>query len=150
MRKRITLFTLFCASICYLHAQSPMQIEMTYDNAGNRTSFKVLQMSSNKKGGGASESVDQKDSTYYIDQLPSVTMKVYPNPTQGVVHVDIDGGASHQRYAIRLFDDHGRKLYETQDEGNTAQIDLSSYAAGIYLVELSVNGEHTTLKIIKR
>ena len=150
MRKRITLFAMFCASVYCLHAQIPMQIEMTYDNAGNRTSIKVMEMPSNKKGGNNSKNAEQRDTAYYVDQLPSVTMKVYPNPTQGIVHIDMEGDASPKQHTICIYDSHGRKLHESQNEDASAQIDLSSYATGIYIVELSVNGEHTTWKIIKR
>jgi len=150
MKKRIFIFTIFCATSLYIHAQNPMQFEITYDNAGNRTTRKVLEICSTPKGGSNSKGINQSDSTYYVDQLSSIRMQVYPNPTQGIVYIDMKGNSNFIQHTICIFDDHGRKLCESKSEGSATQIDLSSYAAGIYLVELSANDERTTWKIIKR
>ena len=95
----------------FSYAQNPLPIEISYDAAGNRITRKVLQVSMMAKGGSYS------DSTYYIDQMQSVLMKVYPNPTQGKVYVEMQGGDEIGNSKIRLFDSHGRLIHEQEGDG---------------------------------
>lgn len=59
-RMIVTLALVAFASIT--NAQSPLPIEITYDDAGNRITRKVLQMSMMSKG------ESQADTTYYLDK----------------------------------------------------------------------------------
>ena len=90
------------------------------------------------------------DSTYYIDQMQSVLMKVYPNPTQGKVYVEMQGGGEIGHSNIRMFDSHGRLIHEQEGNGNAVELDLSTYPTGHYIIYLFVNEEHTTWKIVKK
>lgn len=128
----------------FSYAQSPLPIEISYDAAGNRITRKVLQVSMMAKGGSYS------DSTYYIDQMQSVLMKVYPNPTQGKVYVEMQGGDEIGNSKIRLFDSHGRLIHEQEGDGYVVELDLSTYPTGYYIIDLYVNEEHTIWKIIKK
>lgn len=128
----------------FSYAQNPLPIEISYDAAGNRITRKVLQVSMMAKGGSYS------DSTYYIDQMQSVLMKVYPNPTQGKVYVEMQSGDEIGNSKIRLFDSHGRLIHEQEGNGNAVELDLSTYPTGHYIIDLFVNEEHTTWKIVKK
>ncbi len=128
----------------FSYAQNPLPIEISYDAAGNRITRKVLQVSMMAKGGSYS------DSTYYIDQMQSVLMKVYPNPTQGKVYVEMQGGGEIGHSNIRMFDSHGRLIHEQEGNGNAVELDLSTYPTGHYIIDLFVNEEHTTWKIVKK
>ncbi len=128
----------------FSYAQNPLPIEISYDAAGNRITRKVLQVSMMAKGGSYS------DSTYYIDQMQSVLMKVYPNPTQGKVYIEMQGGGEIGHSNIRMFDSHGRLIHEQEGNGNAVELDLSTYPTGHYIIDLFVNEEHTTWKIVKK
>lgn len=128
----------------FSYAQNPLPIEISYDAAGNRITRKVLQVTMMAKGKNYS------DSTYYIDQMQSVLMKVYPNPTQGKVYVEMQGGDEIGNSKIRLFDSHGRLIHEQEGDGDVVELDLSTYPLGYYIIDLFVNEEHTTWKIVKK
>ena len=128
----------------FSYAQNPLPIEISYDAAGNRITRKVLQVSMMAKGGSYS------DSTYYIDQMQSVLMKVYPNPTQGKVYIEMQDGGEIGHSNIRMFDSHGRLIHEQEGNGNAVELDLSTYPTGHYIIDLFVNEEHTTWKIVKK
>ena len=128
----------------FSYAQNPLPIEISYDAAGNRITRKVLQVSMMAKGGSYS------DSTYYIDQMQSVLMKVYPNPTQGKVYIEMQGGGEIGHSNIRMFGSHGRLIHEQEGNGNAVELDLSTYPTGHYIIDLFVNEEHTTWKIVKK
>ena len=90
------------------------------------------------------------DSTYYIDQMQSVLMKVYPNPTQGKVYIEMQDGDEIGYSKICVFDSHGRLIHEQEGHGNAVELDLFTYPTGYYIVDLFVNEEHTTWKVVKK
>ena len=138
----VTLAIVAFASIT--NAQSPLPIEITYDDAGNRITRKVLQMSMMSKG------ESQEDTTYYLDRMQTTEMKVYPNPTQGKILVDFMDAEEKSATIARIYDNKGQKLQECQGEENRMELDLSNYPAGVYNVELFVGEEHTTWRILKK
>ncbi len=132
----------FVAFSSFVNAQNPLPIEMSYDAAGNRITRKVMQVSMMTRG--------DNDSTYYLDRMHSIQLKVYPNPTQGKVCIEMQGVEEGMDSRILVFDSQGRKVYENERQGDRLELDLSEYPAGYYMVELSANGERTTWKIIKK
>lgn len=85
--------------------------------------------------------IDDPDTTdttgihsFFINDL-----KIYPNPTTGVVHIT----ASEPIETISVYDSYGRKLLETTDD----KIDLSAYTSGVYVLEIN---HITSRKIFKR
>ena len=141
--KTIT-FVILLASAVVAFAQTPIPIEISYDDAGNRITRKVLDMSKSAK------SMAHEDSTYFTDQLQTVQMRVYPNPTQGRVYVEMTGTSEIKKSMLRVFDSKGQKIYENSGSGSSLDVDLSKHPAGYYIVELSVNEERTTWKVVKR
>jgi len=85
-------------------------------------------------------------------------MTVYPNPTTSVVNVQCTMNNVHEgTVEFQLFDAFGRLLrktdgVETQNFTSlqTAQIDLSRYANGVYFVKAVADGETVAVrKIVK-
>ena len=103
----VTLAIVAFASIT--NAQSPLPIEITYDDAGNRITRKVLQMSMMSKG------ESQEDSTYYLDKMQTTEMKVYPNPTKDLVNVQLTiNNEQIDDVEIQLFDVYGSSFHQPQ------------------------------------
>ena len=144
MKKLVAATIAIIAFASYTHAQNPLPIEILYDAAGNRIIRKVLQIPLSSKGNVFS------DSTYYIDNTQSIQMKVYPNPTQGKILIEMSEVEESSTNIIHIFDSQGKRVYASEGQGNQMEIDLSTYPAGYYMVELYVNDEHTTWKIIKK
>jgi hypothetical protein len=75
-------------------------------------------------------------------------LKIYPNPTDGVVHVlfpDVNTSA------IRVFDMMGRVIKNssiTPNESFTYSIDLSGEPNGIYFIEATQRGKTITQKVV--
>lgn len=138
-------FTLtFVAFASFAYAQTPLPIEITYDAAGNRITRKVLQVRMDSKGGL------QADSSYYLDRMQTMQMKVYPNPTQGKIYIEIQEAEETVANTIRIYNSQGQIIHEKEGVGDRMEVDVSSFPAGYYLVELSANGEHSSWKIVKR
>jgi len=87
-----------------------------------------------------------------IDNLSSTgfdfssSLSIYPNPASTFVQIEIN---SNEEFNVELFDMSGRKLYQTQMNGDIS-IDLNAYATGIYFVKIGDGANSTTKKIIKK
>jgi hypothetical protein len=73
---------------------------------------------------------------------------IYPNPVHGMLNVAITG--AEKQLEIRITDLNGRNLYEEKFDnlpGNaTRQVDVSSFAKGVYLVRLTGSSRVFTSK----
>lgn len=76
---------------------------------------------------------------------PIVSGRAYPNPTTGSVLVEVKSQGT-----LEVLDITGKKLQRQNVSPGTYQINLSSYAKGMYLIQLFVEGTlQTTHKILK-
>ena len=77
-------------------------------------------------------------------QTNNFSINVYPNPTNGLVNINIDV-EQEDSYSIRLVDSFGKKVFEKNESLSRGevkyQIDLTNYANGVYHLQI-VNGEN--------
>ncbi len=75
-------------------------------------------------------------------------VKVFPNPTQGVVHIYSEESEIEQ---FQLYSVNGKLLYEQKVGLLEMDLDLSNFPSGVYLCTiLSLNGTKNEIKIIKK
>ncbi|MBT8255651.1 MAG: T9SS type A sorting domain-containing protein, partial [Bacteroidia bacterium] len=68
------------------------------------------------------------------NDVDSFEVRIYPNPAQDVVNLEIIGDSIQ---SLRLSDLKGSLLFSKEDlNSSSAQIDIKSLAAGIYLVRI--------------
>ncbi|MEM7102504.1 MAG: T9SS type A sorting domain-containing protein [Bacteroidota bacterium] len=79
-----------------------------------------------------------------VDNLAEVSsFDIFPNPVQDILNIDIK---LHDLHNVRteIYDDTGRLIEEVADEGlleRLYQLDVGGYAAGVYLVKLTIEGK---------
>ena len=101
------------------------------------------------------QSVDSSHETFFdnlslveantasTENLSSVNLNLYPNPTSDIVHI----GGVDRVDAIRLYSINGQLVKKLT---NTNSINLSNQKKGVYLVEVIVEGKTLVNKLIKR
>ena len=72
---------------------------------------------------------------------------VYPNPTNGIVNI-VMTNPNLDEVAIRVTDVTGRIIYNSDQEGLSFNIDLSSAADGTYFLHVVTNQKRTTQPIV--
>ena len=105
---------------------------------------------------------DTKTLTYSSSQAanPAITgiadndseegITLYPNPTRSTVFVKLSANA-HDGDELQLFDLYGKRLRTIAVSGDVTEIDLGTYAGGMYIVKLVSNGEVTAVaKVVKQ
>lgn len=71
---------------------------------------------------------------------------VFPNPTNSLITIHTE---SYERYNIQITSMSGQLILNEKLEGNTQQIDLSSFHEGVYYITIRSKGFVSTRKIIK-
>ena len=131
----IILLILFFSAYNTSFAQN-RKATYTYDNTGNRIKRTVQIF------------IRNPDDSPIDDDLIS-NIHAFPNPTAGQVIINI-ADSMLEASAIKLFNLSGLVVYEQQITQATTTIDISSVAAGEYLLTWFRNDEiEKSLKIIK-
>lgn len=73
------------------------------------------------------------------------SVKVYPNPTNGVINIDFNQSTTLD-YQIALMDAYGKILINNK---NLKSIDITSYSNGFYYLQIESEGRKFTKKIVK-
>ena len=136
--KKILFFILLLQAAMTISAQS---VAYTYDTAGNRTA-RVVTISK-------SPAAQEETITALQDLIAEKAITIYPNPTKGILSVEIKDYTDQLQAEFRLTDLSGRTIINRKASSDIQTFDLSRQAAGIYLLQIRINGESAVWKIIK-
>ena len=81
-----------------------------------------------------------------IDELAPEHLKLYPNPSNGMVYVRTE---LQQVLEVQILDLSGRLLSRKSVSANAFAIDMSGYAAGTYILRLVTDKGMVTSRIVK-
>ena len=120
------------------------RIKYTYDNAGNRlTRQKEIVVQTR----GALS--DEEEPSVYEEELSETKVTIYPNPTRGMLKIDISGVEKFENARISLYDLTGKLLQQWAGISQSNTIDLSERTPGMYIMQVAYNGKISSWKIIK-
>jgi plastocyanin len=89
-----------------------------------------------------------QDGTTGIASISKSEVRIYPNPTTGIIYV-VPGGTTSQILDVAILDFTGKILREeTPNSGTAVNIDLSENPGGYYLVRVRTEDGTVTKKII--
>lgn len=87
----------------------------------------------------------KKEQTTGLDEAHELANTVYPNPTSGILTVSVNDDIQQ----VRLTNLHGQVLITITQLRDQLTLDLSSYPAGIYLVELQGSESIESIRVSK-
>jgi hypothetical protein len=108
------------------------------------------------KSGSLTTQVNEATTTYTSTttsvsekEWKKLNLEVFPNPSQDLIAVQINGLASTDLY-VSLLDVNGRKISQTEiSKGQTiAYFDIQTLYSGIYFVHINANGFNETRKVM--
>jgi hypothetical protein len=82
------------------------------------------------------------------DELWNGDIKVYPNPTKGLLNLMVNTAGINSN--IQVCDITGNILIDTNIQGDATQLNLNSLTPGIYFLYIRQNMKEKTIKIIKQ
>ena len=145
--KLVLIFFILIFTV-YSHAQTTYQ----YDENGNRTA-RIIDLGKDLK-----TTANFNDSLQGEPELPKplqetlgeATVKIYPNPTQGLLILESQGFALDALPEYEVYTLSGSLLMRVEATENRQQIDLSNEPAGIYLLRIKSGILQREWKIIKQ
>lgn len=120
-------------------------VSYTYDDAGNRTA-RVITLAPSKSPAAPQPEAESP----FSDRIAKQSIRIYPNPTEGMLAVEIQDFTTDMKAEYRLTDTGGRTITTVKAATGYQTLDLSRQAAGIYLLQITINGESVVWKIIKK
>jgi hypothetical protein len=91
--------------------------------------------------------INQHSDEEIIPAQSNSQIKIYPNPSTGIINIQYPESFNKNEIKIQLFDNTGRILYNLNNFTNT--IDISAYANGIYYLTISTFTQTFHEKVIK-
>ncbi len=145
MKTFLFLLVFFFGGHVCMGQQQPKAV-YDYDMAGNRIVRTILNLKSAR-----SALPDQEREGKISNSLLACKVIAYPNPTLGEVILSISNGEEEAVSGICVYDANGKLLKKSEATGNVdVSIDLSSYPAGIYLIDFHQGESSSFYKIIKQ
>lgn len=130
---------LTCLPVLYCSAD---RLVYAYDQTGNRISRTLEVPNRMPKGTSAS--------AFVTESLAEKTLRIYPNPTQGALKVEIVGWEDSDKCAVSIYDMGGSEIWMAEVNEAVTDIDITSKPDGMYVMLIELNGEKTSWKIVKK
>ena len=129
--------------ISFPDAASSQTISYGYDLAGNRIKREIVLSTY----GDNSRKVVPKSS--FAESLSDKTIKIYPNPTKGMLKVEIGGWTDTDNGSLTFFNSNGVCLISKPLVEPYETLNITEFSPGIYFMKIKIHDNETTWKIIK-
>lgn len=140
--KKIILVT--CIMLAALNIQAQQQLSYAYDAAGNRVSRTIVLGTRS-----ADATTNKTDSVFFEEMLAEKQIKIYPNPVQSQLTIAVEGFETGMQGEFSLFNIAGIMLVRQRITNGTTYVDMSRYTKGTYILNIQLNGQPTSWKVIK-
>jgi hypothetical protein len=157
MMKTIRLILFFAGLLFFFCASRAQNVTYAYDAAGNRISRTIVVQTSSLRAAETEEEVEDveeeenvEESTVYSEVLADLLIKIYPNPTRGLLHIEIENLPPGVNAEVALYHLSGKLITLREDVSHSTEIDITGQEAGIYLLKIVAGEEQTEWKIIKQ
>lgn len=151
------LFTLLLISFGATPLFAQYKIVITYDQNGSRIQRSMVCSTCRSTNEIENDPAMDTSKSSFVNksiEWPSNgneigTFKVFPNPTDNKVQVELDAISLQQRCELVLTDISGRVHYRKITETELTTIPLESLADGVYFISLFRGTEKNVVKIVK-
>ena len=148
MENNIKTILLGFFAILYLQVvYSQNKVSYGYDAAGNRTSRTIIYPPP-KPAPAAIE--EEQPAAVYSEVFSGIELKIYPNPTDGLLKVEIHNLPENQTADILLYNLSGNLISSHREVNDFVTLDISAQPPGTYLMRIIAGEYRTEWKIIKK
>ena len=150
MKKQLPILLLF-SFIFSFHAHS-QRVEFAFDTAGNRISRTIILPAPMSETRSIQvEYEPELETEPFVEQQGEREIRIFPNPTRGMLAVEIRGGETNDAVRLSLFDMQGRLLQTIESSaGVIQQVDMSAYPPGTYVLQLQIENQTMSYRIIRQ
>ncbi|MCU0362421.1 MAG: T9SS type A sorting domain-containing protein [Bacteroidales bacterium] len=152
---RLKLIFIMSALLIFTSGVSGQDFTYSYDLAGNRT-LRTLGVSRTSEMTFPLSDADLKklkgeDAFLQQETTPGEkALKVYPNPTTGIIKLDLAGYEENISGQFRLFNLGGTLIQEGRLDSPSSELNMGNTPDGIYILKVRINEVVFDYKIIKK
>ena len=114
-------------------------VNYDYDAMGNRIKREIV----------LSRSMENTEKPL-TETLSEKQISIYPNPTDGLLRIDISGRETTDKCKFSVFSLKGALVQDIYVSSSVTEIDLSDESDGMYLLNIELNESKSVWKIIKK
>lgn len=111
-----------------------------YDESGNRIE-RVIRL--------VKSSINNSQQELELDITESTGVKIFPNPTKGLLKISIGGYDHGTTFNFKLYDIKGTQIINKKTENTQIELNLSKHKSGMYVLHLLIGDQIFKWKIIK-
>ena len=149
--KHLTFLLIFTSVLLSIPAAAQTAFE--YDAAGNCTiKYKTVTIPLRAQAQPAdTTNIESAEIPAALEDLiGNVKITISPNPTKGVLQIDIQNKSAELFVNYQLNQLDGKQIINGKTTDNPLLLNLSGYAAGVYLLRLTIDEKSEIYKIIKQ
>jgi hypothetical protein len=140
--KQCFLLLLLLITVSAVHGQT---ISFDYDADGNMQSRNAVTL----RAAEMIEEEEEEETVVSSIEFLERKIKIYPNPTQGRISIEITPAVPKGNSFLRLYDTGGRLIKSEKIETVLTEMEITGNP-GIYLLDIHLDGEVSKWKIIKQ
>jgi len=159
------LLFLLCFAISYVGMAQTLRVEYDYDLSGNRIKCKVINLTpaappmppedslrwtSEQVDEGTGGQVNEAEEVFFVEKVAQTEIKIYPNPTTEKITLEISGWQELQTGVFKLYSPNGQLLKEQPVHSLSTEVSLAGFAKGVYFLNVNINNQTESWKIIKQ
>jgi len=152
MKKTILSFLLAALLSIACCVANASDILFEYDDSGNcivkRKTIVISGMRSMQTNLEAANTLENEE-TVESDWLGQTEILILPNPTKGMLGIEIRGEEASETLNYTLLSTNGRRIERGVFSSNHHILDMTPYPAGVYILQLKRGREVKEWKIIK-
>lgn len=136
-KKTIALGLLLATFPCLSSGQN---VSYAYDEAGNRVKREIVLQT---------RAAEKSTNESYSEMLNDRDIRIYPNPTEGQLTVEITGDGACR---FDIYNISGQQVLTTNSGPGRVVLDISSQPKGFYILRITTgnDGDPSTWKIVKK
>lgn len=146
MKHLLPLLTCFIIGLVANTSYGQQTYSFGYDAAGNRE-YRVIGLPPGLKSTAKADSAQSKEYKEVIGELEII---LYPNPTEGMLTVELKNLDEAKPSSIMVYDYSGRLLQSKNNLGAINTVDLSQMPRATYILRISSGERKTEWKVLKQ
>jgi hypothetical protein len=155
LEKNIHKGLIFLGCMMFFATLEAQKITYTYDASGNRTKriitvTKSLAIDTAAYAPKSDSIQDSSNADPFAEKEDAFKVLVYPNPTQGIIEVEIPELNTIQKAQIQIYSITGLFVRTVRNLQRRQSVDMTDLSAGIYLLYITVDENTVVKKIIKQ
>lgn len=145
------IMTLFCLMTVFTSNISAQSISFDYDESGNcKLKYKTVVLARAQAKLNNDKQKNPSDSTLnQVSNFGERKIIIYPNPTKGLLNIELTGKPLETKAEYRLTDLSGKLIMHGQFDLMRLSLDLSHLLPGTYMLHIDMESKKDVWKIIK-